>query len=127
MDDWESSPDSVKGEGAGAELVRTIRKIAQIKNRLETIKKEMTALKQSELYHLMIKIEEEKKAGRDILAEMAREINKEIKIAEEKLDKLKAGIGVFALAFLVKTAEGKNIFILKFNGTALIGVGLQCT
>ena len=35
--DWESSPESVEGEGVGPELIRVIRKIAQIQRRLVEI------------------------------------------------------------------------------------------
>jgi len=48
--DWESSPESVKGEGPGAELVRVIRKIAQVEDRLKAIDAEIARLEESDLY-----------------------------------------------------------------------------
>lgn len=36
--EWESSPETVKGDGIGAELIRVIRTIAQIERRLQAIK-----------------------------------------------------------------------------------------
>jgi len=35
--DWENSPESVKGEGPGADLIRMIRKIAQVEERIRII------------------------------------------------------------------------------------------
>ena len=40
--DWESSRDTVEGEGVGTELIRVIRKIAQIQRRLTEIELEIS-------------------------------------------------------------------------------------
>lgn len=42
--EWESSPESIIGEGIGNELIRIIRKIAQIKERLTVIEEQIDAL-----------------------------------------------------------------------------------
>src|ERR1017187_3987439 len=49
LDEWETSPDAVTGDGVGAELVRTIRKIHQVQARLAAIEIEIAALNSSEL------------------------------------------------------------------------------
>ena len=36
--EWESSPDAIKGDGVAAELIRVIRKIAQVQERLRSSK-----------------------------------------------------------------------------------------
>ena len=89
LEEWESSPDSVKGEGAGAELVRVIRKIAQVKRRLSEIEKEIAKLKQAELYQLKSKVEEEKTARRDLLKEMAGQIDSQITEARQRLNRIR--------------------------------------
>jgi hypothetical protein len=42
--DWHASPETVQGDGPGAELVRVIRKIAQVERRLNSIVSEMDRL-----------------------------------------------------------------------------------
>ena len=42
----------MKGEGPGAELVRAIRKIAQVEGRLKAIDAEIARLEESDLYNL---------------------------------------------------------------------------
>jgi hypothetical protein len=90
LDEWENSPDSVKGEGVGAELVRVIRKIAQAKKRLPVIDNEIRQLKQSDLYQLKMKVEESEFQGRDLLGEMASQLDRQISFAQERLRNLKA-------------------------------------
>lgn len=82
---WEDSPESVKGEGAGAELVRLVRKIAQVEGRLRTIELEMAQLKQSDLYELKSKVEKAEIQGRNLLSEMAAKVEKKISNAKERL------------------------------------------
>jgi hypothetical protein len=86
--EWESSPESVKGEGAGADLVRIIRKIAQVEERLKTIEAEMTRLRASDLYQLKVKVHEAGNEGRDLLAEMATQVDQQIASAQKRLAEL---------------------------------------
>ncbi|MGE5606985.1 MAG: molecular chaperone DnaJ [Bacteroidota bacterium] len=83
------SPESVKGVGAGVDLVRVIRKIASIGKRLEQIASEMDLLKRSSLYQLRLKYEEMKEKGIDLLAEMAGYLNRQITEACIRLNRAK--------------------------------------
>jgi hypothetical protein len=92
LDDWVSNPESVHGEGVAAELVRTIRKIHQVKRRLEDIQSEMMELKQSELYTLSQRVETLKTQGRDLLAEIVEQLEHEIAAARSQLATLGATV-----------------------------------
>lgn len=85
LDEWISSPDSVQGEGVALELVRTIRKIHQAERRLVDIESEMTVLRGSDLYTLLHQVSEAAAHDRDLLAEMARQLNEQIASAREVL------------------------------------------
>jgi peptidoglycan hydrolase CwlO-like protein len=85
LEEWESSPDTVKGEGVGAELVRAIRKVHQVQNRLAEIETKITQLEQCELSQLKTKAEEVSKEGRDLLREMATRLDSEIADAKKHL------------------------------------------
>ena len=85
LDEWESSPESVKGEGPGAELVRVIRKIAQIEARLHTIEGEMSQLKEWDLYQIRAKVDEAGREGRDLLGEMAAQVDRKVVAARKRL------------------------------------------
>jgi hypothetical protein len=78
LDDWQSSPESVDGEGTAAELVRTIRKIHQVEQRLANISTEIQRLTSSELYDLKRQVEGAHERGRDLLAEMAGQLLEEL-------------------------------------------------
>jgi len=86
--EWESSPEAVPGDSEGARLVRTIRKIAQVEERLRIIKTEITALKESDLYELKTKVEEAVKQGRDLFAEMAAQLDQQIEDAHRRLSEI---------------------------------------
>ena len=83
--EWESSPESVKGEGTAAELVRVIRKIAQVEKRLRAIEIEIAELEESDLYKLKIKAERAEGEGRDLLAELASQVDEKIAFASKRL------------------------------------------
>jgi hypothetical protein len=85
IDEWENSPESVKGEGISADLIRVTRKIAQIKKRLYIIETETIKLEKSDLYQLKIRVEQAENKGRDLLAEMASRLDKEITLAKKRL------------------------------------------
>ncbi|MGH7889373.1 MAG: molecular chaperone DnaJ [Thermodesulfobacteriota bacterium] len=87
--EWEESPESVKGDGPGAELVRVIRKIVQVEERLRNIEIEINQLKESDLYKLKTKVEEAEKEGRDLLAEMAEQLDEQIVDVRKLLDEIK--------------------------------------
>jgi hypothetical protein len=84
LDEWQSSPESVKGDGPGAELVRSIRKISQVEERLRIIKLAIGQLKESDLYQLKMDVDASEKDGRNVLAKMAADINEKIVEARKR-------------------------------------------
>jgi hypothetical protein len=76
--DWQLSPEAIKDEGVGAELIRIIRKIAQAEERIAAIQAEIEQLEESELAGLKRKAEDAEDEDRDLLAEMAADLEEEI-------------------------------------------------
>lgn len=92
LQDWNASPESVTGEGVAVELVRTIRKIAQVENRLREIDRQLEELKANDLYVLRSKVEEAGKDERDLLAMMAAQLDEQIEDMRGRVERLAAEI-----------------------------------
>ena len=88
LEEWEASPESVKGEGTAAKLIRIIRRISLIRKRLDNIKEEIEQLVNSSLAGLKKNIDEGLTNGRDLLKEMATQIQSEIEEAKVRLAQL---------------------------------------
>jgi hypothetical protein len=88
LEEYESSPETVVGEGIGAELVRVIRKIAQVKRRLGEIDQEMEQVSTSELAQLKAQVEKATRESRDLLKEMAGSVQDKISNAKKQLNAL---------------------------------------
>jgi DnaJ-domain-containing protein 1 len=86
---WQSSPESVKGEGIGAELIRLLRQISQSRERLKSIEKEIEAVKQTELHQLKSQVLVAEQAGKDLFAEMALQLDQQISSAQQRLETLR--------------------------------------
>lgn len=78
LQEWKAGPQQVEGGGVGAELVRVIRKIAQAEERISAIGDQIESLLESEVYQLYLKVEKSAIEGKDLLAEMAQEVEAEI-------------------------------------------------
>ena len=94
LHDWQSSPESVKGKGISFELIRIIRQIAQSRKRLKTIQAEIRALEKTELFQLKTKVKEAQETGQDLLIDMSNELDEQISIATQELNKLKRQLGL---------------------------------
>jgi len=86
LNEYECGPESVKGEGAGAELVRVIRRLSQARGRLAEIEAELQQLVRSDLYQLHERVDEAEKHGRDVLHEMSAKVDEQIAQARERLE-----------------------------------------
>ena len=88
LEEYEASPESVQGEGAAAELVRVIRTIAQVKKRLAQIVLEIEVLRTSDIFALKARADRTAEEGRDMLREMAEDLDSQIAASRERLDTL---------------------------------------
>jgi hypothetical protein len=88
--EWEHRDEkSFSQEEESKESNSLKRKIAQIKDRLKEIATRIGELKKSDLYQLMLKVEEADRKGRDLLGDMAKDLHGRIRDAEKLLDSLK--------------------------------------
>jgi hypothetical protein len=93
LNEWETSPDAVTGDGIGAELIRTIRKIHQVDKRLAAIEIEIAALNESELSRLKSRVDAGRASGQDVLAEMAAQLEARIVHLRRERDDLQSKAG----------------------------------
>ncbi len=85
LNEWQASPDAVAGEGVGADLVRVIRKIDQVRRRLADIEREIQELKDGELFSLKTKVDAATQQRRDLLKEMIASVDLQVAAAQSRL------------------------------------------
>lgn len=88
--EYNRSAEAIPDEGIEAELIRTIRNIAQVKDRIKEIAEEISAIMESEMFKLMSQVKESSQNGRDLLAELAEKLDNEITAAKDKLIKIES-------------------------------------
>lgn len=89
VEDFRDSPDLVRGDSPGDDLVRAIRQIWQVRNRLKELKEEKLKIELSELYVLREKCEAEAREGRDTLKQMGQRTKSFIMKSERRLANLR--------------------------------------
>jgi len=89
VEDYRDSPDLIRGDSTGDELVRAIRQIAQVKNRLKELRAELNLIEVSELFILREKVNAEMKEGRNMLKHMAGRTRSHILKNERRLVNLR--------------------------------------
>lgn len=91
LDEWQIDPDNVQGEDVGAQLIKVIRKIAQIQKRIASIQQEIKILNETEISSLKEKVEKSQKEGLDLLGQMADYLDVQIHERGEYLKFLQNG------------------------------------
>jgi len=85
LDEWNALPETVVGLDIGAALVRAIRAIAAVEARLAELSAEVTVLGVEDLFALFDQARRARDGGRDLLREMAEELEQRIMGARERL------------------------------------------
>ncbi len=89
VEDFRDSPDLIMGDSIGDELVRAIRQIFQVKNRLKELRAELLKAELSELFILREKVLAEMLEGRNMIKQMAERTKTLIKKSERRLENLR--------------------------------------
>lgn len=82
----ESSPEGVQGSGVGADLVRVLRQLRQIRDRIAAIELEITGLAETDLAKLKAKADLAAAQGLNLFAEMAASVQGRINIIRQRFD-----------------------------------------
>jgi len=86
LEEYESSPESVKGVGVAADLERVIRQIKQIGARLSQIEAEIASLVDCDIAKLRAGVNAARAEGRELLSEMAEDVRKRIRVARARFE-----------------------------------------
>ena len=86
--DWEEWGQLSEEVPIGVQLVKSIRKIAQVKDRLNGIEEELNSLENSEMYRLKERIEQAQRNGRDVLKEMSLDLEDKVSSIKTRVFKL---------------------------------------
>ena len=84
MIEFGQDPEAITGEDVASRLVKTIRRIAQLRRRMAEAQQEIDAHKAGELHELMVTVTETEDLGGDPLSDLARHIMQQI--SERKIE-----------------------------------------
>ncbi|MDQ3320931.1 MAG: hypothetical protein M3525_00530 [Acidobacteriota bacterium] len=90
VEDFRDSPALIVGDSIGDQLVRAIRQIYQVKNRLKELREERLKAELSELYVLREKSQAEMLKGRNMIKQTAERTKTLVKKAERRLENLRS-------------------------------------
>lgn len=91
---WHRSPESVVGDDAESRSMRARRKIVEIEERLAAIDAESVELRNSAIARLKLKIDETRRQGWDLFAEMVMQVRTDIGRARARLIGVQRMVGV---------------------------------
>lgn len=78
MEEWEISPETAVAVGTEGELALVGRRIARVVERIRGVELEIAKLRNTDLYHLIQRVQDARWRGRDIMDEMASRLDDEI-------------------------------------------------
>ena len=83
----DTSPDAVQGTGIGADLIRVLRQLKQIRDRIATIELEIESLSGTDLAQLKAKADLATAEGRDLLEEMGASVQARVIVSRQEFEK----------------------------------------
>jgi hypothetical protein len=89
IEEYGHDPEAIAGDDIGSRIVKAIRRIAQLRRRLEEARHELEALQQSELFQLREGIEDGEASGDDPLGDLARQLASELAERRARLEMLR--------------------------------------
>jgi multidrug efflux pump subunit AcrA (membrane-fusion protein) len=87
----DSSPDTVQGSGIGADLIRVLRQLKQIRDRIAAIELEIANLSETDLAKLKAKADIAATEGHDLLEEMEASIKVRVILIKHKVEEKSTG------------------------------------
>ena len=91
--DLDTSPAEVQGSGVGAELVRVLRQLKQLRNRIAAIDFEMAGIFEADLAKLKAQAELAAAQGRSLFAEMETSVHGRLKAVQQQFEKMSKRVG----------------------------------
>lgn len=88
IEEYGQDPEAVVGEDVGSRIVKAIRRIAQLRTRIDEARRELAELQRGELFELRQSVEEGEAAGEDPLGELARQLGMELAERRAQLEML---------------------------------------
>ena len=86
LDAWERSPEAVQDGDPQASRSRLVRRIAQLEEQMDACAGELAELHDSPLWKLKVMVDEAAARGKDLVADMVRRLQRDIRAARNRLD-----------------------------------------
>ncbi|MBT1071794.1 J domain-containing protein [Pelotalea chapellei] len=83
--DWEQGPELVSGVDVAMELVRIIRLIARAEQDIHAFAQQVEELKETDIFHFKVRVDEAMVDGIDLMAEMAARVDLDISRTRRRL------------------------------------------
>ena len=89
IEEFGRDPEAIVGEDTASRIVKSIRRIAQLRRRLDELEAEVEAQKKTELFRLKQTTEEAEARGDNPLGDLSRQLTREISEREARLKVLR--------------------------------------
>ncbi len=76
--EYGEDPEAIVGEDVASRIVKTIRRIAQLRRKIQEVKQELEALRRTDIYQLKQTIEEQEANRGDPLGDLAGDLKRQI-------------------------------------------------
>ncbi len=93
LSEWEQAPEfCASGMDVSLELVRVIRQLAAVRQNIHAIVRQSAELKQTDIYHFKLRVDEATADGVDLLTEMAAAIDRDIARIRRRLSTVRGEV-----------------------------------